>query len=576
MTLTIPELDLGTQPAPPLRLGERLIQAGILTEAEVESALSEQSARQLKLGETLMLMGFVDEDELLPYLEEQMNLPSVRLRDGIIDPKAVRLLPKSKAESLNAIVLFKVRNKLTVAMGEPDNLQKIDEIERLTGFEVQPVFTLSTSIEKMLSRCYEADFAVDAVTADLDSDAIELQSDAIDIDLQTVESISDGSPIINLVNYMIIHAVRQGASDIHIEPGHKYTLVRYRVDGQLREVLRPRRDFHPAIVSRLKVMGKMDIAEHREPQDGRMHILVEGRDIDFRISTLPTVIGEKIVLRILDRQNITFDLEQLGVPVNTLTQIKQMISKPYGLVLVTGPTGSGKTTTLYSAIELMKSVHRNMVTVEDPVEYQLELINQVQTSASSSMSFANVLRSILRQDPDVIMIGEIRDVETAEIAIQAALTGHLVLSTLHTNDSASAITRLLDMGVAPFKISAALVGVVAQRLLRKVCPHCQIQYYPPADILEMVHYQGDHRRQFIQGEGCKKCYDTGHKGRVGIYEVLNCTSELREVISKTPDLDQIRKAHLNQGGTLLLDEGIKRAEEGLTSLNEVIKVAYFE
>lgn len=579
MITSAPELTLEDPleaAAPPLRLGDRLLRAGILTEAEIESALLEQSNNNLRLGETLLMMGFLDEEELLPHMEQQLDVSAVRLRDGIIDPEAVRMLPKSKAEAIKAIVLFKVRETVTVAMADPNDLQQIDEIERLTGCVVRPVFALQLSLEAMLERCYEADFSVDAVTADLDADAIEIQEDMIDIDLQSIDSMTDGSPIVSLVNYIIVHAVRQGASDIHIEPGMKYTLVRYRVDGQLREVLRPRKDFHPAIVSRLKVMGKMDIAERRMPQDGRMHISVEGRTIDFRISTLPTVLGEKIVLRILDRENLTFNLEELGVPTDQLHTMKQMISKPYGLVLVTGPTGSGKTTTLYSAIELMKSVHRNIVTVEDPVEYQLELINQVQASANSSMSFQSVLRSILRQDPDVMMIGEIRDAETAEIAIQAALTGHLVMSTLHTNDSASAVTRLLDMGIAPYKISSSLVGVVAQRLMRKVCPHCQIQYYPPADLLEMIHYEGDKRRQFVHGEGCKKCYDTGHLGRVGIYEVMQCTPKLREMISTAPKLDDIRKCHKEQGGTFLLDEGIKRAEEGQTSIDEVVSVAFFE
>lgn len=574
-----PELTLSNSGEPqerPIRLGERLLRAGILTEAEIESALIEQTNNQLRLGETLLMMGFLEEEELLPFMEEQLGVCAVRLRDGIIDPQAVVMLPRAKAEALEAIVLFKVRNTITVAMADPNNLQHIDEIERLTNCEVRPVFTLQRPLQEMLERCYEADFSVDAVTADFDSNSIELQSDIIDIDLQSIDSMTDGSPIVSLVNYIIVHAVRQGASDIHIEPGQKYTLVRYRVDGQLREVLRPRKDFHPAIVSRLKVMGKMDIAEHRMPQDGRMHVLVEGRNIDFRISTLPTILGEKIVLRILDRENLTFNLEELGVPEGQLKTIKQMIGKPHGLVLVTGPTGSGKTTTLYSAIELMKSVHRNIVTVEDPVEYQLDLINQVQANANSSISFQSVLRSILRQDPDVMMIGEIRDAETAEIAVQSALTGHLVLSTLHTNDSASAVTRLLDMGIAPYKISASLVGVVAQRLIRKVCPHCQIQYYPPTDVLDMIHYQGDRRRQFIHGEGCKKCYDTGHLGRVGIYEVMQCTPKLREMISKSPKLDEIRECHKSQGGTFLLDEGIDRAEEGLTSVDEVINVAFFE
>ncbi len=578
MSLTIVSNAGTAASAPPFRmkLGEQLINAGLLTADEVESALSEQSSQKQRLGETLLQMGFIDEDELLPFMEQQLGVASIRLRDGVIDPKVVKLLPRTKADSLQAIALFLVRDRITVAMADPQNLQYIDEIERITGFEVNPVLALQSSITNMLSRCYQDDFSVDAVTADLCSESIELKQDMIDLDLQTIDSLVDGSPIVNLVNYMIVHAVRQGASDIHIEPGLKSSVIRFRVDGQLREMLNPLREFHPAIVSRLKVMGRMDIAERRIPQDGRIHLQVEGRPIDLRISSLPTVLGEKMVLRVLDRQNVTFNLDQLGVPPLQLDAIKKMIARPHGLILVTGPTGSGKTTTLYSAIELMKSIHRNIVTVEDPVEYQLEMINQVQAGSSPTMTFANVLRSILRQDPDIIMVGEIRDAETAEVAIQSALTGHLVLSTLHTNDSASAITRLLDMGVASYKVSAALVGVIAQRLIRKICPHCQMPYYPPNDILEMIHYQGDRRRQFMRGEGCKKCFDTGHQGRIAVYEVMSMNQTLRDVISNTPNLDLIRQIHRQQGGTTLLEEGFKRAEEGITSLDEVISVTFSE
>ncbi|MEX0726537.1 MAG: ATPase, T2SS/T4P/T4SS family [Planctomycetaceae bacterium] len=559
-----------------MKLGEQLVNAGLLTEDKLEAALSEQSTKKQRLGEVLLQMGLVGEDELLPFMEQQLGIASIRLRDGVIDPQVVKLLPRAKAESLQAIAMFLVRGRLTVAMADPQNLQYVDEIERLTGFEINPVLALQSSIANMLSRVYQDDFSVDAVTADLCSESIELKPDMIDLDLTTIDSLIDGSPIVNLVNYMIVHAVRQGASDIHIEPGFKNTIVRFRVDGQLREMLNPLREFHPAIVSRLKVMGRMDIAERRIPQDGRIHLQVEGRPIDLRISSLPTVLGEKMVLRVLDRQNVTFNLDQLGVPPHQLNTIKKMIARPHGLILVTGPTGSGKTTTLYSAIELMKSVSRNIVTVEDPVEYQLEMINQVQAGSAPTMTFANVLRSILRQDPDVIMVGEIRDAETAEVAIQSALTGHLVLSTLHTNDSASAITRLLDMGVASYKVSAALVGVVAQRLLRKVCPHCQIPYYPPNDILEMIHYKGDRRRQFVRGEGCKKCFDSGHLGRIAVYEVMSVSPALREVISSTPNLDAIREIYRQQGGTTLLEEGFRRAEEGITSLDEVISVTFSE
>ena len=568
-----PDVGLDVASAP---LGEQLLRAGMLTPQELDTALTEQRSRRSQIGETLIELGFVDETDLLPLLAQTLGVPAVRLREGLIDPVAVRLLPRPQAEALNALPLFAVRDQLTVAMGEPQNLVHVDEVERITKLRVRPVLALRDTIQKILPRAYEADFAIDTVSAGVDADAVEINPDVFEVDLQDVQSLSEGSPVINLVNYIIVHAVRQGASDIHIEPGQRHSSVRYRIDGQLREVLRPRRDFHAAIVSRIKVIAKLDIAEQRVPQDGRTHVLVERREIDMRCSTLPTVLGEKVVLRVLDRQNVTFDLERLGVPQQQLKPIKSMLAKPYGLVLVTGPTGSGKTTTLYSAIELIKSVHRNIVTVEDPVEYQLEMINQVQTESAKSLSFAKVLRAILRQDPDVIMVGEIRDAETAEVAIQAGLTGHLVLSTLHTNDSASAVTRLLDMGIAPYKISAALVGIIAQRLVRTVCPHCRTTYYPSAEFLEMIHYEGDKRRRFVRGEGCEKCYDTGFQGRVGIYEVLSASRALRSAINHGKDLAALQNLQKEQEESNLLTEGVKLAEAGATSLEEVVRVAFFD
>ena len=557
-----------------LPLGERLFRAGVLTAEELESALNQHTAKKMQFGETLLELGFVSEDTLLSFLGSQMDVPSARVREGLVDPAVVRLLPRQKAESLCAIALFKVRNTLSVAMAEPRQLQQIDEIERITGLHVRPVLALRSNIEKILPRCYENNFAVDAVTADFAQDAVELPSEAYDVDMGNVDSLAEGSPIINLVNYMIYNAVRQKASDIHVEPGHHYTSVRFRIDGSLREALRPRREFHPAIVSRLKVMARLDIAEHRTPQDGRIHVRVDGRDIDLRISTLPTILGQKVVMRVLDRKNVTFDLNQLGVPDPLLGKMKHMLARPHGLLLVTGPTGSGKTTTLYSALELIKSIHANIVTVEDPVEYQLEQVNQVPVGANKAMTFAGALRAILRQDPDIIMLGEIRDSETAAVAVQAALTGHLVLSTLHTNDSFSAVTRLHDMGVEPFKVAASLIGVIAQRLVRMNCQTCKTAYYPPNEYFDMLRYQGDRRRQFVHGTGCRECYDTGLRGRVGIYEVLTVSREIRSVIAQGGDLESIRNIHLSQGGSLLVDEGVRLAEAGKTSLDEVLRVAY--
>ena len=555
-------------------LGEQLLGAGIVGPEQLEEALRRQSDLGMKLGEALIELGFVTDEQLLPYIERQLSIRAVRLRDGIVDPLAVRLLPRHKAEALEAIVLFKVRDTLTVAMADPQKLENVDEIERVTNLRVRPVFANRQSIRRMIERCYEEGFQVDAVTADLDDAAVEILDSAIEVNLRFGQD--EDSPIINLVNYLILQALRQGASDIHIEPGRRHTSVRYRIDGQLCEVLRPRRDLHPALVSRIKVIAKMDIAEHRLPQDGRLHAVVEGHEIDLRVSTLPTVLGEKVVMRILDRRRLTFDLDQLGFPADLLTGFKQLLAKPYGLLLVTGPTGSGKTTTLYSAIELIKSVHRNIVTVEDPVEYQLEMINQVLVDEAASLTFPIVLRSILRQDPDVIMVGEIRDAETANVAVQAALTGHLVLSTLHTNDSAGAIVRLLDMGVASYKVAAALIGVVAQRLVRTVCPDCKNVYYPPAELLQAIHYQGDHRRAFLRGQGCPRCHDTGCRGRMGIYEMLVCDHEFRRLIVQEPSLPEIRQCLSARGGRTLFDEGVRLAEAGKVSLEEAMRVAFVE
>jgi type IV pilus assembly protein PilB len=556
-------------------LGERLVDAGLIERAQLETALSRQAENKQRLGETLLELGFVTEDELLPFIELQTGVPAVRLREGLLDPIAVRLLPRTFAERLSSIALFRVHNELTVATDDPLDLERIDRIETATGLTVRPVFAFKAAIDRITRRAYDDDFRVDAVTADLDDSAVELRND-VEVDVSSVHQLVEGSPVINLVNYLVLQAVRKGASDIHIEPGRKSATVRYRVDGQLVEVLRPRRDIYPTIVSRIKVMAKMDIAEHRMPQDGRCQVVADGKEVDLRISTLPTVLGEKVVMRVLDKGRLTFNLGELGMPPGVLTVVKDLLRKPYGLMLVTGPTGSGKTTTLYSALELIKSVHRNIVTVEDPVEYQIELINQVQVESGRGMGFPGALRSILRQDPDVIMVGEIRDPETAQVAVQAALTGHLVLSTLHTNDSAGAIMRLMDMGVESYKLAAALVGVVAQRLVRTICQNCKTTYYASAEYLDALHFTGDKRRSWAKGEGCRDCFDTGFHGRKGIYEVLPSDPELRRLIARDAPVDSIRGWLTDNGHHTLLQGGMRLAELEETSLEEVARVAFFE
>ncbi|MFK8111805.1 MAG: GspE/PulE family protein [Rubripirellula sp.] len=567
-------------------LGQRLIDAGLIREEQLDSALSHQAAestteskegrpkrRTKRLGEVVAELGLVDEGHLLPMLGEQLGVEGVRLREGLIDPMAVRLVPREYADRLHAIPLMRVRDELTVAMSDPHDLAAIDALSRVSGCRIRPIFTLVSGIERLLPRVYEEDFSVDSVTADLDVEQLELETDSIDLDLNGAYQLGEGSPVINLVNYAIVQAVAQGASDIHIEPGQKNTVVRFRIDGSLREVMKPRKDLHAAIVSRIKVMAKLDIAEHRQPQDGRLHVRVNRHEVDLRVSTLPTVLGEKVVMRVLDRQSVTFDLNRLGMPSESLTIAHRMLARPHGLVLVTGPTGSGKTTTLYSAIELIKGVERNVITVEDPVEYQLELINQVQVQTESGVTFAKALRSILRQDPDVIMVGEIRDRETAEMAIQAALTGHLVLSTLHTNDSVSAITRLLDMGVERFKIAAALVGVVAQRLVRNLCQDCKESFYPSTRLLEEMQYTGPTKGTFARSRGCSQCFESGYRGRSGVYEILESDSQLRRLINEEANLDQLREAHT---GPTLLSEGLRMAASGATSLDEISRVSLTE
>lgn len=561
---------------PTLPLGERLVREGIINPMMLDKALKEQSTSGRRLGETIVALGFASENDLLPYMSESLGLPAIRLREGLIDPNIVQVIPPAIAHQYQCLALFKVRDELTVAMVEPQNLEAIDHLRRITKLSIRPVVVLQTALQRLLKRSYEADFSVDTITADFDNQEIEVSDEQEVFKVDAVEILAEGSPVVNLVNYLLLQGVRQGASDIHIEPGQKTCLVRFRVDGQLREVLRPRTDVHAATVSRIKVMSKMDIAEQRKPQDGRFHAKIDNRNVDFRVSTLPTVQGEKVVMRILDRASISFDLDRLGVPDTQLTRLKNILRRPHGLVLVTGPTGSGKTTTLYSAVEMIKSIARNIITVEDPVEYQLDLINQVQVQSSRNMTFASALRSILRQDPDVILVGEIRDAETAETAIQAALTGHLVLSTLHTNDTASTITRLVDMGIAPFKISAALAGIVAQRLVRRVCPNCKSSFYPSAEVLKLVGYENRTRQQFAKGQGCIQCHDTGFRGRRGIYEILDVNHHVRQLIQDSAPLDHIRAELTTQGGSTLLSEALAMADQGTTSLDEVVRVALFD
>ena len=551
------------------RLGELLVEKGLLTEEQCRHALDIQKKTGRRLGQAIIELGFVKEEELLQVLSKQMALPHIWLRKGLIDPKIINIISAEKARLHKIIPMFRIKNNLILATSDPQAIFVMDEIEEATGLAVQPVLTRSNDIDKAIEEYYGGSVEIPDYIGNFDEEAIHLVESRAQYDFQKIEEMSEGSPIINLVNMIILRAIRDKASDIHIEPDKKRLRIRYRVDGILYEAMTQKLDYHPAVVSRLKVMANLDIAERRMPQDGRIQVMVEGRTVDLRFSSMPGILGEKIVLRILDKRNAILDLNHLGFSEETLSTLKRFIKRPFGLILVTGPTGSGKTTTLYAAINHLNSLEKNIVTIEDPVEYQMEIVNQNQVKDSIGLTFSVILRHTLRQDPDIIMVGEIRDKETAEIAIQASLTGHMVLSTLHTNDSPSAITRLLDMGIEPYLISSSLTGVIAQRLVRTICPKCTMLYYPSTAILERYGWKEERHLQLAKGKGCPECYDSGYKGRMGLYELLEVTEDVQSLILTNPSLEEIRR-HLKGKGNITMEiEGVKRVREQLTTFEEV-------
>jgi type IV pilus assembly protein PilB len=560
------------------RLGEALVREGVLSAEQLDRALAQQRASGVKLGEMLVEQGVVKSSALLRVLSKTLGAPACHLRHGLIDPPLLKLIGEEEAERLKLIPMFKVHDTLTVAMAEPQSLPVIDRLRQLTGCRIRPVLALESNIREFIKKYSGDHMNVDAFLASLSDSEVEVvEREAVDEGPATdLDKLVDGSPIVNLLNMALLTAVKDGASDIHVEPDKKGTRVRYRIDGTLRELMRPPAGMHAAIVSRAKVIGKMDISEKRLPQEGRVHIIAEGREIDLRMSSMPTLLGEKLVMRILDKANLHVRMESLGFRPEALACFHRMLRKPYGLVLVTGPTGSGKTTTLYSALDLLRSPERNIVTVEDPVEYQLDMVNQIQTQEPIGLTFARTLRSILRQDPDVIMVGEIRDEETARVAVQAALTGHLVLATLHTNDAPGAVARLLDMNVEPYLLSSAINGVVAQRLARTICPNCATKYYPAENVLADAGFSEKAGRVFRKGAGCEQCHDSGFRGRVGIYEIMEITPQLRRMIHHAAASHELREKLKEQGGLTLREEGVLVALRGETSLEEILRVTQSE
>lgn len=563
---------------PTSKLGQLLIDEGLVNEADLRRALEAQHKDNKRLGETLIELGILSPKAMLSALAKQLGVKGCHLRHGLIDPAIARLLERDEAARLKALPLFKVGDVLTVAMAEPQSLPTIDRLTALTGCRINPVLALESNIAEFQEKYLGEQVDLDAFLVNLTESEVQVvERETVDEDSpHEISRMVDGSPVINLVNLAIMTAIRDKASDIHIEPTKRATMIRYRIDGNLRELMSAPVSMHAAIVSRVKVIGKMDIAERRLPQEGRVHVVAEGREIDLRVSSMPTLLGEKIVLRILDKSNLNISLEKLGVNPQQLDTFRRIFSKPHGIVLVTGPTGSGKTTTLYSVLDLLSSPEKNIVTIEDPVEYQLDGINQIQTNDAVGLTFARALRSILRQDPDIIMVGEIRDADTARVAIQAALTGHLVLSTLHTNNAPGAFVRLADMGIERYLLASAFNGVVAQRLARTICPYCRTSYYPPESALADAGWLGQNDRVFYKGEGCKQCHDSGFRGRAGIYEILEVTEEVRQVVHRAQDEEELKVVARRHGWRPLREEGLRLVEEHQSTLEEVLRVTHAE
>ena len=561
---------------PRRRLGDLLIARGYITLEQLDRVLDMQTAGggASLLGELLVEQEFCSEEQVLECLAEELSLPFVRLDNRLFDSRLFETIPREFIEKHTVLPLFRVRDMLTVAVAEPTNVFLLDQLRELTGSKVQLAVATAKDIRRMVQTYLPNTrvFVIDDIIDDASGDAVELIEDSID-DIGADAEIAGQSPIIRLVNYIIYNAVREGASDIHIEPTERQLRVRYRVDGALHKALEPPVHLAPAVASRIKIMASLDISERRLPQDGRIHVLMEGRPVDLRVSTLPMTHGEKVVIRILDNQNINISLEQLGFSTEILEPFARQIQQPNGIVLVTGPTGSGKSTTLYAALNSVSTMEHNVCTVEDPVEFQLNLVNQFQVNEKIGLTFAAILRSLLRQDPDIVMVGEMRDGETARIGIQAALTGHLVFSTLHTNDACSAVTRLIDMGVESYLIGAALNMVLAQRLCRRICPRCRRSTEPSSAIRLAVEQLGIQIDEYSTGAGCRRCRTTGFSGRIAIHELLEIDEELREIITVRPSLKAIGDHARQQGMIPLRYDGLRKVREGITTVEEVFRVS---
>lgn len=560
--------------AAPPRLGNLLVERGYLTVEQLQTALAHQgqSGKSKLLGEIVIDLEFCSEDQVIECLAVGYGVPYAKLDARLSDPKILDVLPREYIEKNLVFPLFCVRDVLTIAVSEPSNLFLLDELRTISGKEIQIVASASKDIRRMISTLPDAKvFVIDDIIEDKESHEVTLIEDAIE-DIGDVAEIAGQSPVIRLVNFMIYTAVKEGASDVHIEPAERCMRVRNRIDGRLYKSLEVPLHLLPAVTSRIKIMASLDISERRLPQDGRVHVMLDGRKIDLRVSTFPGSRGEKTVIRVLDTRHVSLNLADLGFAEDVLTGLQQAIRLPNGIVLVTGPTGSGKSTTLYAALNEVASMSNNICTVEDPIEYHLPLINQFQTQEKIGLTFSKALRTLLRQDPDVIMVGEVRDEETARTAIQAALTGHLVLSTLHTNDAPSAITRMVNMGVEPYLISAALNMVLAQRLVRRICPKCREEVDPPRTLRKALERMGFSIDKFFRGVGCRRCRNTGFSGRIGVHELLTINDEMRDAIVRNANIVELRRLGAEQGMVTLRHDGFRKVREGITTVEEVLYI----
>ncbi|NTV91297.1 MAG: Flp pilus assembly complex ATPase component TadA, partial [Clostridiales bacterium] len=530
------------------RLGDLLVEAGLLTKERLETVLEQQKGSGKKLGEYLVDNDIIDEQNIIDVLEFQLRIPKIDFNKLSINPEIPKMISENLAKKYKLIPIQIEDGKLLVAMADPLDLVAQDDVRIASGMEIKPCISTKSSVLTAIERFYGKESAEKAVEDFSKQYIIDGQLTESDIELSSEVT---NAPVVKLVNSIVQHAIKLKASDIHIEPLEDSFRIRFRIDGDLQEIMKSPKAAHNAVVTRIKIIGRMDIAEKRVPQDGRVEMNIDGKDVDLRLSVLPTVYGEKVVIRILGRSDIMMSRTELGLSPENGERFDKIIKSPNGIILVTGPTGSGKTTTLYAVLRELNKMSRNIITVEDPVEYRLEGINQVQVNTKAGLTFANGLRSILRQDPDIIMIGEIRDAETAEIAVRAAITGHLVLSTIHTNDSASTISRLVDMGIEPYLVSSSVVGIISQRLVRKICKSCKTSYKPEISELSLLKLREG--RSLFKGTGCSACNNTGYSGRTAIHEVMSVGKEMRELIDRRANIDQIR--HLaSKTGTQTLRE----------------------